>query len=281
MFDLERSIERWRQTLSATPGLTADALAELESHLRDEFQRLRETGLEPERALALAIERLGTPEALAREFEKVAAGPTAAWWPMRLVIGAAALLLLLVVGWLTVRGVNGHLGALLVVHVSAITIGYSMSFVAGLLALCYVVQCTVRDLRPEQRRGLMRGLYILAWTAALLTAVGVVLGSIWAKDHLGRWWGWDAKETGGAIVLGWDVLMVLFLRRHAGKEEDAILLGLVGSAFVCLAWFGAALYGTGHSIGEQGYLLGMVILAHGAIYLVGQVQARRLRSRRA
>jgi hypothetical protein len=281
MFDLERSIERWRQTLATTPGLTAEAIAELESHVREEFQRLRDSGLEPEPALALAVERLGAPAALAREFEKVAAEPMAPWWPMRVVVGAAALLLLLLVGWLTVRGLSGHLEALLVVHVSAITIGYSMSFVAGILALCYVVQNTVRDLRPEQRRGLTRGLYFLAWTAALLTGVGVVLGSIWAKDHLGRWWGWDAKETGGAIVLGWNVLMVLFLRRCAGREEDAILLGLVGSAFVCLAWFGAALYGTGRSYSEQGYILGMVILAHAAVYLVGQVQVRRLWSRRA
>ncbi len=171
---------------------------------------------------------------------------------------------------------------LLAAHVGAVTIGYSLSFVAAVLALCYVVQRTVRDLLPEQTRGLARGLYILTWIAATATGMGVLLGAVWAKEHLGRWWGWDPKETGAALVLGWDVLMVLFLRRRAGKEEDAILLGLVGSAFVCLAWFGAALYGAGHAHGEQGYLLGMVILAHAAIYLVGRAQdGEPVRSRRA
>ena len=44
MSELERSVEQWRQTLAATPGLTADAIAELESHLREEIQRLRAGG---------------------------------------------------------------------------------------------------------------------------------------------------------------------------------------------------------------------------------------------
>jgi hypothetical protein len=280
MSELERSLEQWRRTLAGSPGLTADAIAELESHLREEVQRLLETGVEPERAVALAVEKLGTPQALAREFTKVAPEPIAPWWPLRVVVGAAALLALLLVALLMARCLNGSMEVLLAVHVGAVTIGYSLSFVAAVLALCYVVQRTVRDLLPEQTRGLARGLYILTWIAAATTGVGVLLGAVWAQEHLGRWWGWDAKETGGAIVLGWDVLMVLFLRRRAGKEEDAILLGLVGSAFVCLAWFGAALFGT-HSDGEHGFLLGMVILAHGAIYLVGRAQARRLWGRRA
>jgi len=280
MSELERSLEQWRRTLAGSPGLTADAIAELESHLREEVQRLLETGVEPERAVALAVEKLGTPQALAREFTKVAPEPIAPWWPMRVVVGAAALLALLLVALLIARCLNGSMEVLLAVHVGAVTIGYSLSFVAAVLALCYIVQRTVRDLLPEQTRGLARGLYILTWIAAATTGVGVLLGAVWAQEHLGRWWGWDAKETGGAIVLGWDVLMVLFLRRRAGKEEDAILLGLVGSVFVCLAWFGAALFGT-HSYGEHGFLLGMVILAHGAIYLVGRAQTRRLWGRRA
>jgi len=281
MSELERSIEQWRRTLAGSPGLTPDAVAELESHLRDEVQRLQESGLEPQRAVALAIEKLGTPQALAREFTKVAPEPVAPWWPMRVVCGATALLALLLVALLMARCFDGRMEALLAVHVGAVTIGYGLSFVAAALAVCYVVQGTIRALRPEQLRGVARGLYVLTWVAAAATGVGVLLGAVWAKEHLGRWWGWDAKETGAAIVLAWDALMLLFLRRRAGKEVDAILLGLVGSVLVCLAWFGPALLGAGHSYGEHGYLLGMVILAHGAIYLVGRAQARRLEGHRA
>src|SRR5271156_4587991 len=112
MSELERSIEQWRRTLAGNPSLTADAIAELESHLRDEVQRLRETGLEPARAVALAVEKLGTPQALAREFTKVAPEPIAPWWPMRVVVGAAALLALLLVALLMTRCLDGRMEVL-------------------------------------------------------------------------------------------------------------------------------------------------------------------------
>lgn len=284
MFDLERSLEKWRRSLTALPGLTAETVAELESHLREEIQCQQTAGCEPALAFARAVEKLGTPQALAREFTKAASETTAPWWPMRIVVGVTAALTLLLVVWLTVGCLEGRLGVLLAVHVGAVTIGYSLSFVAAALAVCYIVQRTIRALRPEQLRGAARGLYVLTWIAAVTTGLGVLLGAVWANEHLGRWWGWDVKETGAAIVLGWDVLMVLFLRHRAGKEEDAILLGLIGSALVCLAWFGAALYGNEHSYGRNpvhGFLLSMVILAHGAVYLVGRAQTRRLGSGRA
>src|SRR5581483_1606878 len=119
MSELERSIEQWRRTLAGSPGLTPDAVAELESHLRDEVQRLQESGLEPQRAVALAIEKLGTPQALAREFTKVAPEPVAPWWPMRVVCGATALLALLLVALLMARCFDGRMAALLAVHVGA------------------------------------------------------------------------------------------------------------------------------------------------------------------
>jgi Cytochrome C assembly protein len=274
MFELERSLEQWRRSLAALPGLTADAVAELESHLRDEIQRQQEAGCEPEQAFARAVDKLGTPQALAREFTKVAPETTAPWWPMRIVIGVTAALALLLIERLTASCLEGRFGVLLAVHIGAVTIGYSLSFVAGVLALCYVVQGTLRDLRPEQKRGLARGLYYLTGTSALTTGLGVLLGSVWAQEHLGRWWGWDAKETGAALVLAWDVLMVLFLRRRAGKEEEAVLLGLVGSVLVCLAWFGA-----NDVAGTHRFILLLVILAHAAVYLVGRAQTRHVTGR--
>jgi hypothetical protein len=272
MFAWEQSIDEWRRTVAGQPGLTPETVAELESHLRDEMQRQLAAGIEPERAWTLALEQLGTPEALAREFTKVAGEKTAPWWPLRVAAGITGLMALVLVGWLTSRCLDGRVSVLLAVHVGAITIGYSLSFVAALLTLCWIVEGTIRTRRPEQTRGLARGLYFLMWIAAGATGVGVLLGGVWAKEHMGRFWGWDPKETGGAVVLLWNVLMVLFLRRCAGKEEDAILLGLVGSVLVWLAWFGVA-----DLPGLTRTILALVVLAHGAIYLLGLAQVRHMR----
>jgi hypothetical protein len=69
MFDLERSIARWRESMSAAgigPGAVRD---ELESHLREKFADLVRSGKSEPEAFAAAVEALGRGAALHREFE--------------------------------------------------------------------------------------------------------------------------------------------------------------------------------------------------------------------
>jgi hypothetical protein len=71
MFDLERAISEWRQQMLAA-GIKFEALDELESHLRDDIEQQVCSGTSVERALEIAIERLGKMEALESEFTKLA-----------------------------------------------------------------------------------------------------------------------------------------------------------------------------------------------------------------
>jgi hypothetical protein len=70
MFDLEQYIAQWRQEM-LTAGIQAPVpLEELESHLRDEIDRLVASGKNESSAFALAVEEVGRPQALKTEFSR-------------------------------------------------------------------------------------------------------------------------------------------------------------------------------------------------------------------
>jgi len=87
MFDLEKQIQQWRQTLAGALGGQAEVIEELETHLREEVQRLVRSGQAPERAWETALGRLGSPQQLAGEFGKLPPRP-GVWLPGRLVLAA-------------------------------------------------------------------------------------------------------------------------------------------------------------------------------------------------
>ncbi|MCR6656812.1 MAG: cytochrome c biogenesis protein CcsA [Opitutus sp.] len=81
-------------------------------------------------------------------------------------------------------------------HVVTVTIGYSATFLAGFLAIIYIVRgfftASLDRARPTRFR---------AWcmassaSATLFSFVGTVLGGIWADQSWGRFWGWDRRKT--------------------------------------------------------------------------------------
>ena len=71
MFDLEQAIADWRRQMLASGIKTPVPLEELESHLREEIQKLTASGMEPQVALAAAIKQIGLPIPLHAEFTKV------------------------------------------------------------------------------------------------------------------------------------------------------------------------------------------------------------------
>jgi hypothetical protein len=270
MPELEQLIAQWRRGLLETTGCSAEVLDELESHLRDEVRRLMQAGHLEEQAVALAASRLGSSRSLAAEFAKVAA--PAPWLPARLVPLAAIILGSLFLGYGLPRWWE-HGGAILAIHVCSVTLGYGALFFVGLLAVLYVARRPFRDLSAGQMKSLARAVFALTAASTLLTLTGVLLGSVWAKDHLGRYWGWDPKEIGGACVLAWDfaILLLFWLRRV--PERIVIQLGILGNIVVGVAWFG--------SIPQLLAWLLVFILTQLALFGVGFVPAGRLRSREA
>jgi uncharacterized membrane protein len=69
MFNLEQSISAWRTQMLAA-GITADDVAELESHLREDIGRQTKFGLAEHEAFTLSTRRIGPIAALRAEFTK-------------------------------------------------------------------------------------------------------------------------------------------------------------------------------------------------------------------
>jgi hypothetical protein len=70
MFDLERAIRKWRGQVAAG-GITPPTLDELESHLREEVDQQVGSGADAQQAFETAIQRMGAPRELRREFAKL------------------------------------------------------------------------------------------------------------------------------------------------------------------------------------------------------------------
>src|ERR1043165_6340395 len=82
----------------------------------------------------------------------------------------------------------------LATHVVVVTLGYASTFVAGFLAILYVVRGVFTELLDaDMRKALARMIYGIICFAALFSFVGTVLGGIWADQSWGRFWGWHPK----------------------------------------------------------------------------------------
>ena len=100
----------------------------------------------------------------------------------------------------------------LATHVVAVTTGYASTFVAGFLALIYIVRGVfTKTLDEATGKSLARMIYGIVCFATLFSFVGTVLGGIWADQSWGRFWGWDPKENGALIIVLWNAL-ILHLR---------------------------------------------------------------------
>ena len=70
-FNTEEKIGNWKNYLDAHGSFLPGDLDELESHLRDEIDALRKSGLDAEEAYFIAVKRLGKTDELSREFYKI------------------------------------------------------------------------------------------------------------------------------------------------------------------------------------------------------------------
>jgi Cytochrome C assembly protein len=276
MFDLNRAISEWRESMASRGIKSGEALDELESHLRDLVEEKLQAGFEGQEAFKVAVEQLGTSADLAAEFKKV---QPEVWLPTRI---AKALVLFVVIFMglmLSRRLQSGRMDLLLASHVLAVTVGYLTTFVIGGLGICYVCVRWVKQVSPVHLKSISRTTFRLTSLAMVSTAVGVVLGAIWANDHSGRYWGWDAREVGGLAVLGW-LILGFAIQRCAVGTHPTMMLTIVGDIVVALAWFAPNLLGNGlKSYGEVGDPLLWVIAGNIVFLLIGLLPARVLRPR--
>ena len=68
--DIDAQIAEWRTYLASRPEVLSADVDELESHLRDQIDTLQSAGLDHDEAFLVAVKRLGSIDALTREFAR-------------------------------------------------------------------------------------------------------------------------------------------------------------------------------------------------------------------
>jgi len=139
----------------------------------------------------------------------------------------------------------------LATHVVAITTGYSAMFLAGMLAIIYIVRGVfTRSLNKQTADSLARMTYGVVCFATLFSFVGTVLGGIWADQSWGRFWGWDPKENGAVLIVLW--CAITLHARWGGfiRQRGLMIMTIFGNVVTSFSWFGVNMLGVGlHSYG--------------------------------
>ena len=270
MFDLQKSLESWRKSLPPELLQHPERIEELEQHLHDAFNQRIAAGDSPQIAWTTALDSLGPPAHISSEFTKLDQRP---WLPNSLAGFAIALI---AAGMILFIGTKFRGRPLLASHVLIITIAYCSIFAVGFLAaIATVVRATTGwdDRRHSFRLAAAR----LAALGFFASIPGILLGAIWAHDHLGGWWAWDSREIGGLCVLAWSALLLKSFTTRSTPTQLLMLLGIIGNIVVAISWFGPLLAST-HGYGARTSLIGallsaFIILQMALVYLALQPES--------
>ena len=139
----------------------------------------------------------------------------------------------------------------LATHVVTVTLGYSATFMAGFLAILYIIRGVLtRTLTTETAQALTRMVYGILCFALLFSFVGTVLGGIWADQSWGRFWGWDPKENGALIIVLWNAAILHARWSGVVRERGLMNMAIFGNIVTSFSWFGVNMLGIGlHSYG--------------------------------
>jgi ABC-type transport system involved in cytochrome c biogenesis permease subunit len=136
-------------------------------------------------------------------------------------------------------------------HVVVVTTGYASTFLAGMLAVIYVLRGVLtRTLDKATADALARMVYGIVCFATLFSFVGTMLGGIWADQSWGRFWGWDPKENGALIIVIWNALILHARWGGLVRQRGLMCLAIFGNVVTSWSWFGTNMLGIGlHSYG--------------------------------
>lgn len=139
----------------------------------------------------------------------------------------------------------------LATHVVVVTLGYASTYVAGFLAVIYILRgFFTKGLDQPTAKSLVKMVYGIVCFATLFSFVGTVLGGIWADQSWGRFWGWDPKENGALIIVLWNALMLHARWGGMVRERGFMNMAIVGNIVTSWSWFGVNMLGIGlHSYG--------------------------------
>jgi cytochrome c-type biogenesis protein CcsB len=163
----------------------------------------------------------------------------------------------------------------LATHVVIVTLGYASTFVAGTLAVFYIVlgvftpvlsqklqpstasqgkATTMKPSSPASQmdigKALAKMVYGIVCFATLFSFVGTILGGIWADQSWGRFWGWDPKENGALLIVLWNATILHARWGGMVRERGLMNMAIIGNIVTSWSWFGVNMLGIGlHSYG--------------------------------
>ncbi len=159
-------------------------------------------------------------------------------------------------------------------HVVTVTTGYAATFLAGFLAIVFVLRGVLTpSLDKRTAESLTRMVYGIVCFATFFSFIGTVLGGIWADQSWGRFWGWDPKENGALIIVLWNA--VILHCRWAGliRQRGLMAMAVFGNIVTSWSWFGTNMLGIGlHSYGfTNAAFYGLITFVVSQLLLVGLV----------
>jgi ABC-type transport system involved in cytochrome c biogenesis permease subunit len=138
----------------------------------------------------------------------------------------------------------------LATHVVMVTLGYAATFVAGFIAIIYIIRAATGNLASDLAKSLTRMTYAIVCFATLFSFVGTVLGGLWADQSWGRFWGWDVKENGALMIVIWNAILLHARWGGIVRERGLMCLAIFGNVVTAWSWFGVNNLGIGlHSYG--------------------------------
>jgi ABC-type transport system involved in cytochrome c biogenesis permease subunit len=173
----------------------------------------------------------------------------------------------------------------LATHVVAITTGYSAMFLAGMLAIIYVIRGVfTRSLDKATAASITRMTYGVVCFATFFSFVGTVLGGIWADQSWGRFWGWDPKENGAVLIVLWCALILHARWGGYIRPQGLMVMAIFGNIVTSVSWFGVNMLGVGlHSYGFMQkafpWLVGFIV-SQLALMVIAALPLTRWRSLR-
>ena len=167
----------------------------------------------------------------------------------------------------------------LATHVVVITLGYASTFLAGSIAIFFLIRRLIAPI-PKATSDSLRGMvYGVICFATLASFVGTVLGGIWADQSWGRFWGWDPKENGALLIVIWNAIILHSRWGGMIKERGMMVMAVFGNIVTSWSWFGTNMLGIGlHSYGftDAAFFWLMVFIASQLIVMaLGAIPARR------
>lgn len=122
-------------------------------------------------------------------------------------------------------------------HVTVYMFSYSVFGCAFLIALSVLFR---KDGAADQG-GIFKSMDTLIYIGLAFLTLGMMSGSLWAKDAWGHYWNWDPKETWAALT--WLAYLLYVHLRIFGRVSPRILCGIVIFSFLCLqmCWWGVNL----------------------------------------